>query len=71
MMEWYVCSELGRFWKEPAMMYFEELPLDLEMNKGTYSDTQISGSYLKRGPSAYEVIWSSNANSSPLISGLQ
>lgn len=51
-----MCSELGRFWKEPAMMYFEELPLDLEMNKGTYSDTQISGSYLKRGPSAYEVI---------------
>lgn len=43
MMEWYTCSELGRLWKEPVVAYFEELSLDLEMSKDTYSDTQISG----------------------------
>jgi hypothetical protein len=51
-----VCSELGRLWKEPVMTYFEELPLDLDMSKGTYSDTQILGWYSKRGPSTYEVV---------------
>jgi len=56
MMEWYVCSECGMLWKEPVVTYFEELPLDLDMSKATYSDTQISGWCSKRGPSAYEVV---------------
>jgi len=51
-----VCSECGMLWKEPVVTYFEELPLDLDMSKATYSDTQISGWCSKRGPSAYEVV---------------